>query len=618
MGSIYKRDVKGLAGKPAEKCWTIEWRGHDGRPRRRRVKGDRIIAVQLLAREEARVLRGEAGLLDPFESTKRVTLASLLESYRKSLTGGKRASRYVRSVGDRLALAFSVMGVRNLQDVSIEKCSTFLDRLLAGDGMPAMKPRVKGGSPIPRGPVSAKTRDRYAEAMRAFGAWLVATDRWPLNPFTKLRGIAGDDDRTMEHRAFTPDEIGKLIEAATVRAVQQWAERYPHSARLQETLDELRAEGWRRSVLYEFSAYAGLRLSECATLTWADVVLDGPEPCVTVKAANSKNRKRGQSVPLVPWVVNGLVELHKRDKADALRAGKPMVGQSDRVFGFINRGLLEQLRQDARWAELGDHDAQGRTTTFHGFRASTCTMLHRAGVALAVAVRIMRHADPKLTIETYAKLEALTDGHRELLKMSVPKVTAVPTVLPGALAGVNVRPKVAGAGRSDFAGIDEIPSQVVASGDSRPGLAESGRSANWWALQESNPALTAGQPHSGAGSPENAAAGSPSGSSARGLVHLRQLMMAVRGLLTCVNPPPLPAGLREAMRRLLEASSSLLCALATVALAASGGAEPKSECRDIPTLASSSCACTAPAPRTTIAVRADQSGAGFFSALRAA
>lgn len=124
-------------------------------------------------------------------------------------------------------------------------------------------------------------------------------------------------------------------------------------------------------------------------------------------------------------MVTALEELWKRNKACATREGKPILTRGDRVFE-INRGLLEALRKDARWAELGDYDAQGRRTTFHGFRASTCTMLHREGVALAVAVRIMRHADPKLTINTYAKLDGLADGHRELSKMAVPKVTAVP------------------------------------------------------------------------------------------------------------------------------------------------------------------------------------------------
>ena len=457
-------------------------------------------AEQMRADRQKQIDRGEVGLLDPFEESKGTPLMQLKDEFVKSLAGGGRAARYVSGVDDRLALAIQVMGARFVQDVTVQKVETFLTRLLTGDNMPPMKPRKKGGNPIPRGAVSATTRDRYAEALRSFGAWLLRTKRWGSNPFADLRAIAGDDDRTMEHRAWTPDEIGKLIEAATTRCVQQWAATHQGSkpGALATKLKELRADGWRRAVLYEFTAYTGLRLNECATLAWADVVLDGNEPSVTVKAKNSKNRKHGQSVPLVDWVVVALKELWQRNKAARVRENKPMLGRSDLVFD-VNRGLLEALRKDACWAfgeELGEYDAQGRRTTFHGFRASTCTMLHRAGVALAVAVRIMRHADPKLTIETYAKLDALTDGHRELGKMARPKITAVPltvTVAPPQVppcsvpleAAVGCSVPLAQAGSAIAARI-EAPLQHGSTTMSAAASRYSEASGEWWALQESN------------------------------------------------------------------------------------------------------------------------------------
>jgi integrase len=555
MGCIYKRDSRSGAG---EQRWTIEWKDHLGRTRRRRVYGEKAVARAMLAKEEARVARGEAGLLDPFEKTKTTKLQALADSYAKSLAGEKRAPRYVSGIRDRLALAIEVMGVRFLQEITPDRVDTFLARLMAGDNLPPMKPRRKGGRPIPRGPVSAVTRDRYGEALRSFGAWLHYTERWPLNPFGKVRRIAGDADRTMEHRAWTPEEIGQLIEAATTRCVQQWVTAHPSAPA--EKIDALREEGWRRSVLYEFAAYAGLRLSECTTLTWSQIVLDGDEPSVTVQAALAKNRKRGQSVPLVPWVVAGLKELRERQKAAAVRAGRPMVSQSDRVFA-LNRGLLEALRKDATWAfgkERGLYDAQGRRTTFHGFRASTCTMLHRAGVTLAVAVKIMRHADPKLTIETYAKLDSLTDGHRELAKMALPRVTAVPTELPGVLAGVEERPKLAVGGRVDFAASAPIPAQVVPAAGDRPSLAASGRVGENGRnggrcrsrIRNCDPATVGEQRVSGFGS----SPGSPGGSSSPGEL-LARLSAAARAVLVQVQhgvlrlPPDLVEDLQQLLQR---------------------------------------------------------------------
>lgn len=436
---------------------------------------DKRAAEQIAADHQRRIDRGEVGLIDPFEATKRVKLTDLVDTYTKALASEGRAERYVRSVKDQLALVIEVTGASFVQDLALQRVETFLTKLLAGDGMPLSKKLNRKGVPIPRRAVTVTTRDRYVATLRAFGAWLLATERWGSNPFGKLRLIAGDDARTMEHRAYTPDEVSSLLEAATTRCTQEWARTHAGSERstLDAKLAELEAEGWRRSVLYEFAAYTGLRLNECTTLTWGDVVLDGDEPCVTVQARRAKNRKRGQAVPLVPWVAAALRELWKRNQADRVRARLPMLGREDLVF-TIGRNVLAHLRRDAKWAELGDYDAQGRRTTFHGFRASTCTMLHRAGVSLAVAVRIMRHADPKLTIDTYAKLDTLTDGHRELAKMATPRVTAVPVSTPASTCAVPVQSAVGCSSQSAESGsaiarrVEAAEAARVAQGESLP------------------------------------------------------------------------------------------------------------------------------------------------------
>jgi integrase len=49
-----------------------------------------------------------------------------------------------------------------------------------------------------------------------------------------------------------------------------------------------------------------------------------------------------------------------------------------------------------------------RRLRFHDLRATTATLLARAGVALVIAQRILRHSDPRLTANIYSRVD-LTD-----------------------------------------------------------------------------------------------------------------------------------------------------------------------------------------------------------------
>jgi integrase len=270
--------------------------------------------------------------------------------------------------------------------------------------------------------VSMRTRDGYVEALFGFGRWLLDTERWGSNPFGKLRKEARESDRRMEHRAFDVEELCKLVEAAEVRGPQQWRRTHPDAT--EDDLAQLARDGAARGTLYVFAAYCGLRLSECTALQWSAVVLDGDDTHVTVRAESAKNRTE-QRVPLMPWVVERLREHRKTQKADALRAGESIPDGSARVF-TIRRGLLDSMRKDANWAGLGERDPHGRRTTFHGLRASTATLLARAGVTPAVAMQVMRHADPRLTLKTYAKLNP-GDLRAELIaKLKAPRIASTP------------------------------------------------------------------------------------------------------------------------------------------------------------------------------------------------
>ncbi len=67
--------------------------------------------------------------------------------------------------------------------------------------------------------------------------------------------------------------------------MQAW--RSSHTNADKAKLGELDREGWAGGTLHLLASYTGLRAKECRTLRWADVILDGDEPHVVVRAANA-------------------------------------------------------------------------------------------------------------------------------------------------------------------------------------------------------------------------------------------------------------------------------------------------------------------------------------------
>jgi integrase len=382
---------------------------------------DRRATEEQAVREQREIDRAEVGLVDAYRSTREARLQDLVRAFVDSLAARRRAGRYVTGIKEQLALVLQVTGARTLPDLTMQAIEAFLARLVRGE-LPATRRLTGDGRRVLRKPASMVTRDRYVEAIRGFGAWLVASDRWAAHPWSRLRREARESDRTMQHRALTADELQRLTDVAEVRCVQQWvrgsAKGGGHKNADPRLVDRIRAQGWARGTLYLFAGYTGLRLNECRQLRRGDLVLDGTEPHVVVRAATAKNR-REQRVPLVHGVVERMREHLRRQSAAALATEGRILDASAPVFLFTRGDSLRQaLRKDAEFAGIGLHNDAGHRLTFHGFRASTATLLARAGVSVAVAMRVMRHSNADLTLKVYAKL-GLADAHLELLKLGV-------------------------------------------------------------------------------------------------------------------------------------------------------------------------------------------------------
>ncbi len=83
------------------------------------------------------------------------------------------------------------------------------------------------------------------------------------------------------------------------------------------------------------------------------------------------------------------------------------------------------LAKDLRAAGIEPGTPEAGIVDLHALRATFCTSLARADVSLVLAQRLMRHADPKLTANTYSKLE-LHDSRAAVAKIDRPAPAASP------------------------------------------------------------------------------------------------------------------------------------------------------------------------------------------------
>jgi integrase len=190
----------------------------------------------------------------------------------------------------------------------------------------------------------------------------------------------------------------------------------------------------------------GLRSNEIRSLTRASFVgLDAQRltvkgrtgACVRLKAAKAKNRKDA-TLPLRAALATKLAAHLSRKAPNAPAFALPL---RDEVVGMI-RADLRGARSEWVGAagDARDHREQsyflrevaedGGVFDFHALRVTFITNMARAGVPLSVAVKLARHADPKLTIGIYTKAGALDlDSALDAL----PDLDAAPTLRAAAV-----------------------------------------------------------------------------------------------------------------------------------------------------------------------------------------
>jgi integrase len=381
-----KRVAANTPGAKPHKVKSKEWYGRiknaAGKWLRINLKKtDKRAAEEALAKMIRRRERGEVGLLDPHEETKHGDLAELEQAYLDHLRQRGRTEAYVSEVGRLLAALRVGLSVRAVVELDVGRVDHHLASLTS----------------------SARTKNTYRSAILGLMNYLVAKGRLADNPLKRVTKAKGEIKR--KRRAETPETVQRIIDAARTRGLHEAGiiRRGPRKGQPGATVPpEYRAKlervGRGRALVYAFAVQTGLRASSIRKTRVCDLELASQPPRVHLPATAMKSGRDFSQVlplPLAEELKDWIALTGRRD--------------TDRVFDLPGVCQVSKtLKKDLAAAGVPYVDAKGRVFDFHSFRKCTGTMLQKAGVSVAAAMRHLDHSDANLTLRVYndAELQA--------------------------------------------------------------------------------------------------------------------------------------------------------------------------------------------------------------------
>jgi integrase len=207
--------------------------------------------------------------------------------------------------------------------------------------------------------LSPKTLNEYLGSISSLLNWMEKHERIARNPLQHVQKVQANGKQVRPRRAFTDDEMKRLLAIAGVR-----------------------------KVAYLTAVYTGLRRSEMAGLEPDDLHLEGEKLFINVRASTTKNHQQA------------VIALHPDLVAELRLHVATLPANTSKIFSDV-MPTMKRFKADLIAAGIEFINVKGYRADFHSLRHTLATNLARAGTAPRVAMEIMRHSDMRLTSKTY-------------------------------------------------------------------------------------------------------------------------------------------------------------------------------------------------------------------------
>ena len=267
--------------------------------------------------------------------------------------------------------------------------------------------------------MSAGSRNGYREACVGFANWAGRAKRLGENPFAYVPKADAKADCRRKRRALTEDELVRLLDATRrrplleARTIRRGKNKGKPLAEVKPwTRERLERLGRERTLIYKTLVLTGLRRNELASITVAQLELDGPHPHAELYPSDEKNGK-GSKIPLrsdlVADIREWLAEKLLLAQREAVRRGQQPTSSLPpytRLF-TVPTALVKILNRDLKLAGIPKKDGRGWTIAVHAMRHTFGTLLSRGNVAPRTAQAAMRHSSIDLTMNVYTDPQLL-------------------------------------------------------------------------------------------------------------------------------------------------------------------------------------------------------------------